>query len=437
MSASLRNDIETLKPLVIRTAELADRPEEETKKRLWAEHNALKRTPRAPVCLFYEGIPSAQWSSILGDGFMRCADPVAKTIEYDLRRRVWMAENVPDDHIVWKPVVIPAVCVARQEWGVKLDWKHSDSALGAGGYDPPMSEGIDVSRLTVPRHEFDDAATASALDKARELTGGMLDVFPLYRGMSAPFDVATKMRGMEGLMFDVALEPEKVTALMEFITSAMQEHEERREREGHINFPHQKGSPYVQCGFRVNCSYAAPDIATRKLGLRDEWTYLSQQTSSGLGPAQYAAFVQPYNVRLASYFTNSTVYYHGCECLDQKMEILAALPNLRRFHVSPWTSLEKAVDIFRDKAVLEVHDHPGKVFFGSSEETIRQGLRRLFDVGRGCAMDVNLSDIHSFNGNPRLLAQWAAIAQEEAACAQNAGLAQSAVDGHSRRAPSC
>ncbi len=37
---------------------------------------------------------------------------------------------------------------------------------------------------------------------------------------------------------------------------------------------------------------------------------------------------------------------------------------------------------------------------------------RLVDAGAGCAMDLNLSDIHSVNGRPELLAAWAEEAQE-------------------------
>jgi len=82
--------------------------------------------------------------------------------------------------------------------------------------------------------------------------------------------------------------------------------------------------------------------------------------------------------------------------------------------VSPWSSLEKARDRFQGRVVLEVHDHPGKVFFGATEDDIRRGLRILIDQAVGHPMDLNISDIHSFNGQPELLTLWARIAQEEA-----------------------
>jgi hypothetical protein len=128
----------------------------------------------------------------------------------------------------------------------------------------------------------------------------------------------------------------------------------------------------------------------------------------------FAEFVHPYNVRLARSFSNQTVYFHGCERLDHKLDVLATLPNLRRFHVSPWSSAEAAREKFQGRVVLEVHAHPGRVFFSYSRREMKQEIDRLLRAAEGVPLDINLSDIHSVNGDPRLLTQWAEAAQEVA-----------------------
>ena len=55
--------------------------------------------------------------------------------------------------------------------------------------------------------------------------------------------------------------------------------------------------------------------------LADEWAYVSAQSAAGFGPAMFDRFVHRFNRRLAEMFTNDTVYYHGCERLDHKLEI--------------------------------------------------------------------------------------------------------------------
>jgi hypothetical protein len=125
----------------------------------------------------------------------------------------------------------------------------------------------------------------------------------------------------------------------------------------------------------------------------------------------FADLVHPYNARLALAFTNDTVYFHGCERLDQKLDVLAGLPHLRRFHVSPWSSVRRAAAKFQGRAVLEVHAHPGKVFFGATREDMRREIEGLLREADGHPMDLNLSDIHSIGGDPRLLTSWAEEAQ--------------------------
>ena len=351
---------------------------------------------------------------MFGTEFLKCKDAVARRIEFDLLRRIWMAENVPDDHIVWPTITIGAPAVQERSWGVNIKWRHAHEKLGANAYDPPFSDSIDVSRLSKPLIEFDKRTVDESVEKAHEFTGGKLQVHVHYRHMGyAPFDVATSMRGMENLLMDTVVAPEKVTSLMEFLTNAEIEHEKRREANGWLNVHADPSNTFQQVGFRVHCAYLAEDFTTRAPRLEDEWTYLSQQTSAGLGPDQYGEFVQPYNDALASMFPQMTVYYHGCECLDEKLELLSRTPNLRRFHVSPWSSLERARDKFQGSVVLEVHDHPGKVFFGASKDETRKGLRDLIVQAAGHPMDLNISDIHSFDGKPELLTQWAQLAQEE------------------------
>ena len=114
-------DKEILSPLVERILELSERPEEEAKKELWARHNAFRPTEKIPVSLTFENIPDLQWDMMFGQGHLRCQSEVARDIEFCLKKRIWIAENVPDDHVVWKAISIPAVyTLHHQDWGVDL-----------------------------------------------------------------------------------------------------------------------------------------------------------------------------------------------------------------------------------------------------------------------------------------------------------------------------
>ncbi len=410
-------EIEILRPLVDETLKLASYPQQERKKRMWAEHQALHKTDKIPVCVYYEGIPEPQWKLMLGEDYLKTESALAQHIEFDLKRRLWIAKKVADDHIVWPSITIPTVVSQSVNWGVLFGLVGSDedinNPLEAKKVKPAFSNGIDMSALNFTDMIIDEAATSVAVEEANEFVEGRLQVWVQYGNLGySPFDVAVKMCGIQNFMYDVIDVPGKVHALMEFITRAYEAHHRNREEYNWVNCVVSAHSQYVALGFRVHCAYVAEDFNLETPRLRDEWAYVSAQTSSGLSPAMYEEFVHPYNARLASYFTNQTVYYHGCECLDHKLDILATLPNLRRFHVSPWSSVEAAKKKFQGKVVLEVHAHPSKVFFGSTRDDMKSDIRRLATAAEGVPMDLNLSDIHSVNGKPELLTMWTEEAQE-------------------------
>jgi len=410
------NDREILHPLVEEVASLADRPHEAAKKELWARHQALQPTGKIPVCVSYEGIPGQQWDHMFGTNHLVASSPLARQIEFDLKRRVWMARNVPDDHIVWPAIIVSAVTRQVRDWGVPLDWTAPEDPLGAKQVVAPLARSIDLSRLTEPETVVDEAATARRVEEAEELTSGRLALIVRYSHMGhSPFETVVRMRGMERLLTDVIEQPGAVHALMDFVTTAILRHHLTREERGWINTLIDPSGTYHLGDFmRVNASYPAGGFQDRPPRLLDEWAYVSAQSSSGLGPAMFGEFVHQYHVRLAEPYTGQTVYYHGCECLDGKMPCIATLPNLRRFHVSPWSSVAKARDVFAGSVVLEVHCHPGKVFFTFTPEEMSREIENLVAQAEGVPMDLNLSDIHSVDGRPKTLRTWAQVAQDVA-----------------------
>jgi hypothetical protein len=410
-------DQEVLKPIVDRILSLSERPGEQEKKALWADHQALKGTDRIPVCVYWEGIPKPQWDLMFGKDHLQCETETGREIEFYLKRVIWMAENVPDDHIVWPAVFIHSPMRWNQDWGVNLGWKHADEELGAKAIIAPFDDGIDLDRLKMPLWVVDEDKLKEKVECANKLVQERLQVEVFYENLGfSPYDTASQMRGLEKILFDFYDQPEVLHGLMNHITTACQAHHAQREKQGWINFHPSADKRYqMYYCFRIHCAhlpakYTADNPVPK---LIYEWPYVSAQTSSGLGPDMYREFVHNYNVKLAEPFINKTVYYHGCECLDQKVEIIKELPNLRRHHVSPWSSVEKAVEVLQGKVIMEVHSHPGKVFFGWNEDDMRKEIRGLIEKAQGHPMDLNLSDIHSVNGNPKTLGIWAKVARKE------------------------
>lgn len=408
------NDRELLKPLIDQLLALAERPDQEPKKQLWARFNALQPVDKVPVCITFEGIPAPQWDLLFGPDHLQCKTELARRIEFDLKTRVWMARNVPDDHVVWPAILVSATQAAPPDWGVPLHWRPSNDPLGAKEIVAPFADRINLEKLRHPRTEIDEPATQDRLAQAAELVEHRLAVHPRYPTLGeAVFDDAVRLRGMEQIFLDLIDRPQLIHELMRFITDSVVADHQRRQDRGWINAPPDPTGRYQMVPvFRHIAAYLPPDFADRKPLLRDEWAYVTAQTSAGLGPEMYARFVHQYNCRLAELFTAGTVYYHGCEQLDQKLDSIARLPNLRRHHVSPWSSVELAAEKFAGSVLLEVHAHPTEVFFGAEADDMRREIERLLKSAAGHPLCLNLSDIHSLGGNPHTLRTWAQIAQD-------------------------
>ena len=127
----------------------------------------------------------------------------------------------------------------------------------------------------------------------------------------------------------------------------------------------------------------------------------------------YEEFVQPYHERLAQIASKDRTYYHGCEDLTKKIPIIRQLPNLRRFHISPWTDLETAAGELGREFVLEVVAHPDTLHVQSDQE-MRDWLERTMEIAGDCILDLNLGEIETVFGYPSVLVRWAEIAQDVA-----------------------
>jgi hypothetical protein len=88
------------------------------------------------------------------------------------------------------------------------------------------------------------------------------------------------------------------------------------------------------------------------------------------------------------------------------------LSNLRRFHVSPWTDLETAVEQLGKDLVLEVHMAYADVLYVLTPEQIRDRLQEIMNIAGDCVIDINMGDIETVKGNPDVLTNWARVAQE-------------------------
>lgn len=400
--------------LVDRLIEAVADPRYAARKAMWTRHQHLEKVEKVPlqVTLPLTGGYSGVVQETIPPETLLYPEGFARNIELQLRQKLFKHEHVPDDAVILPILHISAAyrTPADEMWGVRLTTREAEYNHAAGGaYKPvPVIESeADIDRLSYASTDVDLETTRQRLEEARELVDDRLPVIVGANRLSTnPFEVVVRLRGMDNLLFDFVDRPQLVHRLMEFVTEGHVRYLQALDGLGLID------TPVTWIGCRVQ--YEAGDAALERgsSGLAPSWAYISAQSAASISPAMFEEFLQPYHDRLARLFQPGRVYFHGCEDLTHKFRVMRHMPNLRRFHVSPWSNFASlAAEIGRD-FVMEKHVHPTNNLLLFTEEQMRAELVEALEVGGDLIMDLNLSDIHTVGGRPERLTMWARVAQE-------------------------
>ena len=138
------------------------------------------------------------------------------------------------------------------------------------------------------------------------------------------------------------------------------------------------------------------------------------QLFTSVSPAINREFEVPYMSKLFSYF--GAVYYGCCERLDDRLDVIDQMPNIRKISCSPWSDREHFAAVLPKKYIMSNKPNPsylaGAVF---DEDVIRKDFRRTIEAAKanGLGLELLLKDISTVENDPRRLWRWSEIAMEE------------------------
>ncbi len=408
------NTAAEMRALVDRFLEACAHPRYQQRKAMWTRHHHLEKVDKTPihVHLPVNGGYSAICQEIISPGELLYPEGLARSVELQLRQRLYKHEHIPDDDVILPVINVGAVyrTPADRMWGLHFRRREAGLSYDNGGaYKPipPIETEADLDKLEYPPMDIDFEETARRVEQASELVEGRLPVvLGADRVGGSPFEVLVHLRGMDNLLFDFVDNPALVHRLMDFVTTGYERCLSETNRLGLFDIP----SAWFGC--RVHYEEMGPEVLSSSSGIASSWVYISAQSAASISPAMFDEFLQPYHERIARLFTPGRIYFHGCEDLTRKYKVVKKTPGLRRFHVSPWSDFRVlGPEIGRD-CVIERHVHPANNILVFDEEQMRREVEENMEVGADLIMDLNLSDIHTVGHRPERLAQWARIAQE-------------------------
>lgn len=397
-------DRELLYKLASELAQVAATSENIRKKKQWIEHNAMRND--TPIILAFM---EKSFDEVVPPDSLLIEDPFLRSVERDLKQRLYHAQHLKDD-TVFEPVYrMRAVYDDNFDWGMNPVKKKSNQEDGSYAIVPCISSDEDVSRLKSMNHDwiFDDAETQRRLDMLDGIFGNVLPAKPTipFYTSSLVFQLVP-LYGLEELMVDLIMEPERIHDIMDFMCDSLLRTFHRLEKEHRI-ISNNTGIFLPSGSFGYSDELKGENETP--FALSDLWGFADTQEFTEVSASMWREFVLPYQKKLLNEF--GLVYYGCCEKIDQKLDDILTIPNLRKISVSPWSDVHIAEEKIKRKAIYCRKVNPSEVIYCFDEKAIRMQMKELREVSNNCFTEVVLKDLHTCNHHPENITQWIEIAK--------------------------
>lgn len=390
-------DKQIIRELAKRYMELATSEKQRKAKQRMRDTNDLKLV-RPPVLI--DEIPWYQMD-IDGDLVCRCEDPRAREVEGHLRRHLYLGKYFRSDVILDDYYRVPFTFRSSGcGWTVEEDILRTDGQnnIVSHHYKDMLATEEDLARFHMPEFSLDKEGDERKINYLSDLFGDSMEV--KLSGHSyvycMPWDEIMTLRGMEPVIFDFYDRPEHLHAIIEKLCAVVEAKMEFVEKHAFVD----NDPAWLHC-----TSGYVSGLAEK--GWKATWFRGAAQGFSTVSPQMHEEFELAYVRPIAEKFAYT--YYGCCEPLDNKMDILRSISNLRKVGVSPWANVERMGEEIRGDYVFSRKPNPAYVASRTDPEVIRQEIEETVKVCQkyGCPLDITLKDISTVSHRPENLILWA------------------------------
>ena len=400
-------DCEVLRTLAARYMTYAQSEKNNEKRELWRALNDMRM--EKPMVTIHQ-IP---WHEMDVDGFLTCRvqDPYFRDIEWNLRMEIYKWEHMPADMVLNPYIILPRP-ITNTGFGLnirKLDDKPDGFAI-SHLFEDQLAEMEDVQKIQTPVVTLDKAKAEEILDAAHNIFDGIAPV--QWGGMmlhSGLWDSITFWKGVESCYIDLLDQPELIHGILDRLTNAFIAQIDQINALG----------VYDVNSHLCHCSHTFSDSAPGSTGdpnhatSYDGWTFSMAQLFTSVSPDINREFEVPYMSKIFSHF--GAVYYGCCERLDDRLDVIDTMPNIRKISCSPWSDREHFAAVLPKKYIMSNKPNPSYLAGTFDEDVVRKDFRRTIAAAKAnrLGLELLLKDISTVNNDPRRLWRWSQIAMEE------------------------
>lgn len=414
MNTISKKDKNTLRQLARKVAELAAHPANEEKAELWRRVNSLERV--RPLVHWH--MEEFCWPEVLPEHVFAVSNPLLTEYEGYLRRTIWLAENLPDDSVVPSEIAYSTMIEdSGNGLPVTVD-KRGKEHGGSVTWVTQLEKEEDIEKIHNPVIHVDEEVTARNGDICHEIFDGiLLPVTKKRHGWEFPsislIDELVLYRGMEQLYLDMIERPQWVHEVLKKLLEAkickLQQYEK-------LNL------------FSLNNSYN--EVGTSGLGFTDElpaddfdgvhvrakdmWGFSCSQSMTCVSKEMHDQFAIRYERPYLEHFGLNAIAC--CEAIDEKMDIISTIPNLRLISVSEWNDRDRASELLGKDYVFAYK--PTGVYFAEDswdKDSAYRDMKDLFEKTRRNVVEVHHNACSTCRNEPQRIIDWVNMTMELAA----------------------
>lgn len=356
------------------------------------------------------------WHELEVDEFLRplCKDKFLRNIEIFFRREIYRWHNYQVDMVLEPCLKIP-FSVKNTGYGIKVQ-EHTLSSdpqnnIRSHAFINQLEEWEDVEKIKEMKITLDDKLSAQRKEMMEDMLG---DIIPIHQEGGADvrcafWDFLAEMMSVEDIYYELIDRPEFLHALMDKLTnSALSGIKQMNDLKLFA-----VSDNYCHCS-PIYTDELLPDFISQKMGIsKNAWMCGMAQLFTRVAPEITAEFEIPYISKIAEQF--GSFYYGCCERLDDRLDIVQKIPNLRKVSCSPWSHKENFAQNLDPKLIMS--NKPSPAFLATEyfdERAIEKDLIETCEIAKSNGLNVEflLKDVSTLRRDPSKLTKWADIAMK-------------------------
>ncbi len=399
-------DIKIIRELAKKYMEIANKPVQEERRKLWSGHFSKKRT-RPPVILV-NGYWEAWCKEMFADKNLECEDGFFRGFERVFKMRI-LFDEAGDDSInePWIELAATQEGTWDNHWGIDRQMTKSAQKGGAFHLEAMIKDWKEIGRLKALHHKINEEDTGRKYARLSEAIGKIITIDivrnPVYLGFMGDIstDLAT-IRGLEQVMIDMYESPGELHQLLAFMRDGILRNQKEAEDAGHFTLTSGSNQAMPYCN---ELPRRKPNTPAKR---KDLWGFFASQELTLVSPEFHDEFMLRYQQPIMENF--AMTHYGCCEDLTKKIDMLRKVKNLRSIAVTPVSNYRKCAEQIKKDYICSYRPNPTDMVCTSwDEDRIKRIIGDAKDAFKESYWHIMLKDVETLQGDVSRLKKWVDI----------------------------